>query len=1246
MDITKHFALTLISQAVLLGALAGNASYAAQAVSASQEQSAYKGSQANNDVLKSLSETVNPATDSLSLSLPLIKAKGYLPLNITLTYSSGTQGLFGLPTGWQYNLDSVVPGKSATVDGQTYVIDPNWKDMDGNATGLKYLNEQGVSFKKVSSNPAVPYDDGRHYQYLFTNNDGSHDYFDSTGKLLMQDDRFGNHITYHYRYDSRGPLNNPLVSVTDSLGTVYHFSLSSGMLEVSYTDSLGKTYSKSVTITSAGVQAYKDELGMTTAFGYITLDGMHLINEITYPNGLQTMIKYGNKIKFKDAQGQQKYFLGVSEIQHIDLASHKVLDTKEYEYGTRDPGNNFTGYPRYALGTDKDNLLESNSDSYQYDVMIIKTDGTHSRRSGMVFNSMGVPIETDQYLSGDSNNQPTIKSVNHYQLVKNQHARTVNYDSPYETDEYALNPTTHQYTILQKATMTYDNAGNTTDQKTYQYDPLAKKLQLTSETSAHFDPTYNLQKDQTQIVYNPVTGKQQVTVTTNQLTDDNKEIGSSQVNYGDSQSQSPWKTMSYGYDNHGVKKQTTLQWVSHGHDGVQSSLTKQSYVVDPSKHTVTITKTNALGDSTTKVVDVVTGNTLKTISSPDGKQQDVTSYTYDADGRVLTTTNPLGHVTHTTYYDYAKDGVNAVVQQSQMDFKQKTVQDAMGRTVADYATTDPQDKSKWVQMDSKTYNGFGEVASQTDGFGNVSTMQYDTLGFPVEQIGPDGNDTKTTYNFAALTAAQTVNSIPTAAVTYNVSKKPLLSIQYANSANPHNPGYGLAKQVIYDGAGQEIKVIDSQVNANGQRQTINSLTKTYDADNNLTSETMVNGQDQEAVTFNYDLLGKMLNATKVLSVDGQADAPVKRDVFSYDQAGQLLTDTNQLDGVIKYTYDQEGHKLTETRLNGQVITYTYRADGLVNNKSWQDYDGTKHLLEYAYDGDGHVLSLTEVVNNKKSVMSFTYNLAGKLTSTTYPDGKVSYDTYNGQEQLASTTDVNGLTTTYTYQPDGKLQQATNGDHKVVYTYHTKSNPDIDKQYGTLDTKTVDNVYTETDIPDGLGRMVQMIKTSPDGKTKILNVYRTFNNQNQVTNETMVSDLNPSDQNINYSKDYTYDGFNQLTEEKKDSLGKQPISDIAYHYDSNGNILTKVDNGKTTTYHYNPLDQLISYTEGDTTYKPTFNTNGDETSDGKGTTYAYNGLSQLVKATLPSSNQVVTYGYYPNGARATRDLTDITNTKKK
>lgn len=870
----------------------------------------------------------------------------------------------------------------------------------------------------------------------------------------------------------------------------------------------------------------------------------------------------------------------------------------------------------------------------------------------------------------------------------------VNYNQPVETDQQVYDPKSDSYRTISKSTMKYDSYGNTVAQQSYQYDPITDKMVEATAGTNQYDPRYNLQTASKTSVFNPVTNALEVSESDNVLDADGKNI---ETTNSKNKQGNPWKSIGYQYDDHGLQTSAKITWGQSGHVGLAASQSGQGYQYDEAKNQITVTKTDGVGNTTTQILDATTGNVLEEVSASGG----VTKYTYDLDGRVLTKTdrfsddNPSGDVTQYIYHDYGKDGINDVIEIAPNGYQKKTEYNVLNKDTAQYGTNDSSDPSQFVFEGSKTYNGLGQVVSQKDALGNVSTMHYNTLGMPVETKDANGNDMTVAYDYTNLSATQSVNGIQANQTIYNVSKKPLLSIQYANSANPNNPGYDLVKQTVYDGAGQEVEVTNGKLVSGdqtlsagqllamappkgqllgGDKQYIvlQKLDKQYDVDGNVTKETLTAYRDDsgkgykdsrpestEEITFDYNLLGKLHHAVKVIN-DDQA-SKVERDTFSYDAAGHLLRDTNALGDVvgghIDYQYDTDGNKTLETRLDQKTqIHYKYNKYGQLLSKSWQDYNGgDQHVITYQYDKAGNMIAASETINGgQPSVMKYSYTLNGKLASTTYPDGKQSTQKYNSKGQLTDITDVNGLNAHYQYYDDGKLKQVTKQGHTVSYTYHTgQGNADDNGQYGALASKTVDDLYVETSHVDGLGHVTDLDKTAVgNSKKRLLNVTRQYNAKGEVANEHMISDLKETDPNVNYSKYYYYDNLGELVQEKKYSLSMDPLSQIDYSYDSNGNITEKVDSGLTTTYHYNKLDQLVKYTEDGQTFTPKYNKNGDEVSDGKGTEYYYNGLSQLAqvdqaprvdgKLLADGAKTIIRYTYYPNGARATRAVVDQSN----
>ncbi|WP_440617274.1 hypothetical protein [Cysteiniphilum sp. 6C5] len=1194
------------------------------------EKSNYKGSQADNKTIKSLSESVNPATGALSVSLPLLSVKGFIPLDVSVSFSAGSSGMLGLPNGWQFNIDSVVPGKSVTFNGRTYVIDFNWSDSTGYQSGLKYLNQHGVLFKDMITNTPLPasFADSRAYRYRLSMPDGSADYFDATGKLIAKGDRFGNHIRYDYNDPEMGVQHNYLKSITDSLGQVFNFGYSANELSVSTVDSQNRSHTQSLAFNQNGILSYTDALGFITQLNYQTRNGVPVVNQIIYPNGLETDITYQD-LHFKTADGKVGALNAVATINHIDhVNAHQVLAEADYGFSE----SNFTGYPNYPLSDDKDSLMESNNPDYRYTVTVTEHSSTASNAMGVrkiqtIYNAMSEPVEQDVYLPGDSENTPTYKTTSSYQLIPDKHAQTVNYNKPIIQTSAIYDAATKVYTTLSKTNYTYDNYGNTLTTDTFKYNPLIQKLVESTKSINTYDPTFNQTLTTINMTWNPLNNTFDTKSVQNTLSNDHKNVLQSTLYDGDINATNGWKSTDYNYDSHGDVIQTTVKWSQSGHAGVTSSTVKDNFSYDPNKRLETITHTDALGSVTTKISDSITGDLLSQTSA----LGNIVTSSYDLDGRVLKKTLPAGQSITYQYEDYQKDKQNSVTEISPLGAKTTTQYDASNHKITTYSNTDPNNVNDMVLQESDRYNAYGELVQKKDVLGNVTSYSYNALSLPTAQTDSDGNVTTMQYDFAHLSQTSFVNGIKTKIVIYNADKKPLKTMSYPNSHNPLQPHYHLEEISTLDGNNQVLQTIHNKVDDNtGAVTVLNTLTSSYTPDGKTQSQILQSGQSKETITAEYDLLDDVLDKTKTLDFSdstGSHHDVTQRDHFSYDATGELIAETNQAGQSINYSYDQDGNKVTETRLDGTVVHFTYDKDGNLTTKTYTDNSG-KHSYNYSYDPDGN--KTYESLDGQGIKISYT--LSGLQTATSYPDGKVATATYNKYGQLLSSTDVNGQQTTMTYLKDGKLDTVSNNQDKVTYLYSTQDKPNENNQYGALIAKDYQGIYTQQFTADAFGQEHELKQIDSLGTT-LLDVVNTFDAKGMLTDVTATSDKAPNDPNVNYVKHYTYDELNQLIKEKTDNLQHQPLTSTEFIYDGNGNILSKVKDAKTTTYQYNNLDQLVSYTEDGSTYTPKYNANGDEVDDGKGTSYQFNGISQLIGVQNQATH--LAYDYYANGLRADR-----------
>ncbi len=167
---------------------------------------AYKGSYAYNQT-KSFNAQVNTATGTFSFTYPLIEAQGVrTPLKINLTYSFNAHGMFGLPNGWQLDLDHITQ-HTAELGGKQWLIDGLWRDETGFASGLKYFNQHG-----------------------------SRQFFSSQGLLMLQVDRFNNRVQFCYEKPVKSLESARLASIKDEYGNIYRFSYEPNALIVHYPD--------------------------------------------------------------------------------------------------------------------------------------------------------------------------------------------------------------------------------------------------------------------------------------------------------------------------------------------------------------------------------------------------------------------------------------------------------------------------------------------------------------------------------------------------------------------------------------------------------------------------------------------------------------------------------------------------------------------------------------------------------------------------------------------------------------------------------------------------------------------------------------------------------------------------------------------------------------------------------------------------------------------------------------------------
>jgi RHS repeat-associated protein len=397
----------------------------------------------------------------------------------------------------------------------------------------------------------------------------------------------------------------------------------------------------------------------------------------------------------------------------------------------------------------------------------------------------------------------------------------------------------------------------------------------------------------------------------------------------------------------------------------------------------------------------------------------VTSYAYDSMGRVLSVTRP--DTTQITYtYDDAHNSVSVSTPIQGTSARQtKSTYDGLGRTV------------KQTILDASN-TSYSIVEAQFDPLGRAykvsnphnSTAQYwtesrfDALGRSTLVIPPDGSAAanRGVYSYSGATATIT------------------------------DPAGKTIKHQV-DGLGRLSKVFEPDV-ANG-----NSLTQETDLSYSATGDLRTVTQGLQTRNYTYDDMGRLLTAKTPETNQVAA-------TYAYNSFNLVSQRTDARGVVTTYSYDNL-NRLTQVSYNvgttgvpaTPTVTMTYDEGGSAANAQGRlttltDGTGTE---QYTYNNLGLMTQLTKTVGGTQYPMGYAYNLAGELTSLTYPSARIvqeNYDaigrlcavgssgatcatgtnyvsglSYNTAQQVTGFSYGNGVAATVAYSPDRLQMQA-------------------------------------------------------------------------------------------------------------------------------------------------------------------------------------------------------------------------------
>ncbi len=351
--------------------------------------------------------------------------------------------------------------------------------------------------------------------------------------------------------------------------------------------------------------------------------------------------------------------------------------------------------------------------------------------------------------------------------------------------------------------------------------------------------------------------------------------------------------------------------------------------------------------------------------------------------------------------------------------------------------------------------------------------------------------------------------------------------------------------------------------------------------------------------YDYDSRGNMISSTDPLGAitrfafDGRwnrlsaiTDAKGNGTRYNYTPQGNLQSITYADGSLERWAYDAMGLPTCWTNRRGQAITYDFGTNAQLRTKNYPR--GTNAVFEY--DPRGNLIT----ASNETGRLVFAYDSTDRLTRIDYPFGPWLQFTYNEAGKRASSLDQLGHRLNYFYDTAGRLQSMTDEhtNRVVLYTYDPA---------GRLARKEVGNGMYTTYAYDAAGQVLHLVNTLSNG-TIISRFDYTYDSRARRT----------SMDTLDGKWDYGYDDLGQLIRAVFASRnGDIPHQNLTYIYDALGNRVRTIENGVTTEYTANNMNQ----------YTRTVASNGQTTE------YTFDADGNLISETATHNGESATTNLY-------------------
>ncbi|MDB5313221.1 MAG: hypothetical protein JWO38_7423, partial [Gemmataceae bacterium] len=472
---------------------------------------------------------------------------------------------------------------------------------------------------------------------------------------------------------------------------------------------------------------------------------------------------------------------------------------------------------------------------------------------------------------------------------------------------------------------------------------------------------------------------------------------------------------------------------------------------------------------------------------------------------------------------------------------------------------------------------------------------------------------------------------------------------------------GLVNRTYSDAMGRTTQTVQDFTDGGITNSSNKTIAYTYNAAGmtSLTAALAGGGVETTAYVYGVTTAGSSgINSNDIVGVTQWPDKTTgaasssQQDTVTVNALGQTLTSTDRNGSAHTLTYDVLGRVTSDavttlgtgvdgsvrritTAYDGQgnpylVTSYNAASGGSIVNQVQRAFNGFGQLTaEYQAVGGAVNTSTTPVVQYAYTEMASGANHS-RLTSVTYPDGYVVNYTYGSGldtsiSRLTSLTDSTGTLESYKYLGLGTVVERDHPGSGVNLTYISP----------TSSTGDAGDVYVGL---DRFGRVVDQNWYNPTTSTSTADLQYGYDaDGNRLWRNDTV--------NTAFGELYTYDGLNQLASFARGTLNgtKTGISGTAsrtqsWGYDALENMTSVTTNGTAQTRSANAQNQYTAVS-GATT--PTYDANGNMTTDQAGLQYVYDAWNRLVTVKSSGGSTLETFSYNGLNRRVTNTVGSTT-----